>query len=207
MRKNNRTRGKRGKAGTSLPCESEKPARITDGVGNFSYLRNDVLMASPTRSHPRSPNARRPREFLAGSNKRTSPNTKSKPASPRRTDGYTWNGHALEILISTQVTATRSPYDGGRPRVFHPRSSSLPSARNNLPPLPPAPPAKSPTRVQAQSHAQSSRALPALPSAGVTNTSMNNTIHRRLSSKGSTLNGALHFRPLPVPVQSSASPP
>ncbi|KAJ6589087.1 hypothetical protein B0H19DRAFT_230180 [Mycena capillaripes] len=193
MKNTNRTRGKRGKAVDT--------SRMLDGDNYHSRteLRGEDLVTSPTASQSRSPNARRPREFLARSGlKPTSSRSKSrfKPASPRA-GVYMYNGRALEILVSTQVTATRSAHDAGRPRVYYPRSSSLPAARMNQS-LPPAPPEKNPPQ------SRSSRALPAVPSAGATNAPLNHSIDRNV---GATPNAARPMRPLPVPVRSQASSP
>ncbi|KAJ7629392.1 hypothetical protein DFH06DRAFT_719332 [Mycena polygramma] len=202
MRETKRTRGKRGKGTeTSGPSMTEKPRRIAQGDRNGLQ----VSVASPTASSPRSLSTHRPREFLVRSNTKrvTSKSKSSKPASPRRTDGYTYNGHALEILVSTQVTATPSAHDAGRPRVFYPRSSSLPGARNNAPPPPvknsmPMPPVPSKYPPQAT---QRSRALPAVPSAPATNALTNSSIHRSVSATGGASNATRQIRPLPVPTR------
>ncbi|KAJ6482128.1 hypothetical protein C8R47DRAFT_584703 [Mycena vitilis] len=199
IRETKRTRGKRGKgAETSGPSMTEKPRRLAQGDRH----ELQVLVASSTGSSPRSPGTHRPREFLVRSNtKRATSNSKSfKPASPRRADGYSYNGHALEILVSTQVTATPSAHDAGRPRVFYPRSSSLPGARNNLPPPPvknviPLPPVPSKYPPQAT---QRSRALPAVPSAPAINALTNSSVHRSVSATGSATR---QIRPLPVPTR------
>ncbi|KAF7329002.1 hypothetical protein MVEN_02530200 [Mycena venus] len=199
-KKSRRTRGKRGKADTI-----EKLDRSTEAGSDLKY--RGYQMATSAGSLPRSPDARRPREFFVQSTVKRVPSqskskSKSKPASAR--DGYTYNGQPLQILVSTQVTATHSPHDAGRPRVFYPRSSSLPSATNNVRSSsspPPAPPPKTSTPTRARS----SRALPALPVASATN-APTNSVHRQASTdSGVVSNGPRRIRPLPVP-RTPASP-
>ncbi|KAK7018603.1 hypothetical protein R3P38DRAFT_2983452 [Favolaschia claudopus] len=171
-----RTRGKRGKSSRNNSVKT-----MQNGDPIYVDCRPEVVVESPSESRPRSQPARRPREFFSRS---TPPKSKF-----RMTDGYTFNGQALEILVSTQVTATQSAHDAGRPRVFYPRSSSLPSAMNNLTPPPPLPPKDTP---QARTH----RALPAPPLANEPKASTNS---KSTTTDEVASNGARRLRPLPVP--------
>ncbi|KAJ7159834.1 hypothetical protein C8R43DRAFT_346591 [Mycena crocata] len=147
-----RTRGKRGKTPSKVATESEKPGRMSDRGDNSLSLSPRgggpaFLMVTPP--VPRSPDARRPREFLARSGvKRTKSKSKSsatpKPGPERMAadptgDGYTYHAQGLEVFVSTQTTATASAPDARRPRVFFPRSSSLAAGRNPLQALSPPP--------------------------------------------------------------------
>ncbi|KAJ7334734.1 hypothetical protein DFH08DRAFT_879257 [Mycena albidolilacea] len=187
-----RTRGKRGKADVAPAYASENPDR-----------RMDDDCHSPREGlHPRSPDTRRPLEFLPRSGVRRPSKSKSKPKTAFGHDQYSYSGQALQIFVSTQVTATHSAHDAGRPRVFYPRSSSLPSAASNglhapPPPYKPSPPDKT---SNVTPHSWSSRALPALPVASATDAPANK-VHRQASTDSglASSNGPRRIRPLPVP--------
>ncbi|KAJ6510420.1 hypothetical protein C8R45DRAFT_964044 [Mycena sanguinolenta] len=199
--KKRRSRGKRGKT-DSMHDGSMKPQRNPKPESDYNFSRQpDMLVETSLALIPRSPGTRRPREFLAGSNVKRTP-SQSKPKSkwkmPTERDGYPSNGPALQILISTQVTATQSAHDAARPRVFYPRSSSLP---NTKPPASgdvlPVPPAKTP--IPTFSHTRSARALPPVPVANAVE-ALTNDIHRQASTdSGVASSGLRRIRPLPVP--------
>ncbi|KAJ7216949.1 hypothetical protein B0H12DRAFT_340325 [Mycena haematopus] len=189
MKNSRRTRGKRGKT-DSYMHESMKLGRSTEADSDHTFSRGQPEMLVATRAvvMPRSPDTRRPREFFARSSVKRAPSKskfKSKTSTGR--DAYRYNGQALQILVSTQVTATQSAHDAGRPRVFYPRSSSLN--------VPPAPPDKDIT----QTPNRTSRALPALPVASAIN-APTNIIPRQASTDSDVASsGPRRIRPLPVP--------
>ncbi|KAJ7186753.1 hypothetical protein C8R46DRAFT_279304 [Mycena filopes] len=188
----------------------EKPARTPDRVVSRNYYpRNGPQhLATPTRSLPRSPDTYRPREFSArsgvkrtASKSKSTPKVKSKVASFGRTrrEEATVPAQGLQIFVSTQTTATRSAPDAGRPRVYYPRSSSLPGFQRiaktvPVESLPPTPPAKSPIKIR------SSRALPMVPENRAASVKLNTAVRRRVSQKGSPLTTVRRIRPLPIPV-------
>ncbi|KAJ7714087.1 hypothetical protein B0H16DRAFT_1619556 [Mycena metata] len=191
--------------------EVEKPARSPQRGRNANYYpRNGSQhLATPTRSLPRSPDTRRPREFFARSGvKRTASKSKSKAQSKskmvpfgRRDESGLQHTQSIQILVSTQTTATQSAPDAGRPRVYYPRSSSLPGAQRVITTVPahsspPTPPAKSPIK-------RVSRALPAVPENGMVSVT---TVRRRVSSKGSPAASPRRIRPLPVPAHPPSYP-
>ncbi|KAJ7640164.1 hypothetical protein B0H17DRAFT_1216693 [Mycena rosella] len=196
-----RTRGKRGKAaGTNIAIAAGEPERPPDHCQRAQRLRPDLeILVTPTRSLPRSPGGRR-REFRVSPRSpgmRIVPKSKSKSKSRPHSkvvvgqaDGYTYNGQRLQILVSTQTTATASAPDARRPRVFFPRSSSLAAARqkNRLPPSPPPPPPPLPPPPE-MNVVHHPRALPALPQAPPSVPPVLGPRTRRI-------------RPLPVPVRA-----
>ncbi|KAF8170719.1 hypothetical protein K438DRAFT_1982574 [Mycena galopus ATCC 62051] len=185
-----RTRGKRGKTDTSVHAESKKPERSTEADSDYNYLRcqPEILVPTPAEFMPRSPDPHRPREFFVRSNvKRAPPKSKSKLKTAFGRDEYTFKGQALQILVSTQVTETQSAHDAGRPRVFYPRSSSLPSAPNNVLPCPP-------NEIIMPTPSRSSRALPAVPVVSAINALTNRSLNSAVASSGPR-----QIRPLPVP--------
>ncbi|KAJ7034710.1 hypothetical protein C8F04DRAFT_1100719 [Mycena alexandri] len=191
---------------TRVASESEKPARSPKRGGNYPHNGSQHL-ATPTRSLPRSPATRRPREFFARSGvKRTASKSKSKSKSMSRMAPFGQRDESgdhtqiIQILVSTQTTATQSAPDAGRPRVYYPRSSSLPGAQRIITTITtvpaqssPTPPAKSAIKHRA------SRALPAVPENRVASVVVNTAVRRSVSIQGSPVASSRRIRPLPVP--------
>ncbi|KAF7361273.1 hypothetical protein MSAN_01159700 [Mycena sanguinolenta] len=195
-----RSRGKRGKT-DPMHNGSINPERSPKPDSDYIFSRQpDMLVETSVALMPRSPSARRPREFLAGSSvKRTPSKSKSKSKWKMTTgrDGYTYDG-PLQILVSTQVTAAQSAHDAARPRVFYPRSSSLPTARPSASDnVPPAIPDKTPTPNP--SRTRTARALPPVPVVSAINAPTNNKHRQASTDSGVASSGPRRIRPLPVP--------